>query len=71
MGVNATQRIAIHGLAPLFEILQTYEPTTSEFSFRVPYMPEGFSAANWFDSYYGELPVDFTQAQALQCEFPA
>ena len=64
---------AIHGLTTTFEILQTYEPTSNEISFRVPYMPEGFQAADWFDTYYGELtnPIDFSQAQALQWGYPA
>ena len=40
---------------PLFEILQTYTPTANEVSFRVPYMPEGFQYADYFDTYYGDL----------------
>jgi len=64
---------AIDGFATLFEILQTYTPSTSELGFRVPYMPEGFAAADWFDTYYGTLATvgDWSQAQPLQCGYPA
>ena len=34
-------------------------------------MPEGFQFADFFDTYYGTLPVDFTQSQPLQCGYPA
>lgn len=63
---------AIQGFATTFEILQSYEPAPAAFSFRVPYMPEGFPAADSFDAYFGELanPIDFTKAQPLQCDFP-
>lgn len=35
-------------------------------------MPEGLPAADWFDTYYGEIGnYDFTEAQPLQCGYPA
>ena len=41
--------------------------------FRVPYMPEGFQFADFFDTYYGSLATlgDWSQAQPLQCGYPA
>ncbi len=62
----------IRGFATTFEILQTYTPTSGPISFRVPYMPEGFPAADWFDTYYGELATvgDWSQAQPLECGYP-
>lgn len=65
--------IRVGGLPTLFEILQTYEPTANKISFRVPYMPEGFPAADWFNTYYGDLATvgDWSQAQPLQCGYPA
>ena len=65
--------IEIGGFTTTFEILQTYEPTSNEISFRVPYMPEGLQAAEWFDTYYGDLATvgDWSQAQPLQCGYPA
>ena len=61
------------GFATTFEILQTYEPTANEIGFRVPYMPEGFQYADSFDTYYGDLATvgDWSQAQSLQCDYPA
>jgi hypothetical protein len=61
------------GFASTFEIMQTYTPTANAFQFRVPYMPEGFQAADHFDSYYGNLtrPIDFSQAQPMQCAYPS
>ncbi len=70
---NGNSVIAISGFATTFEILQTYEPTLGPISFRVPYMPEGLPAADWFDTYYGDLATvgDWSQAQPLECEYPA
>jgi hypothetical protein len=64
---------SIEGFATTFEILQTYTPTADAFQFRVPYMPEGFQAADYFDTYAGNLahPIDFSQAQPLQCHYPS
>ena len=63
----------ITGFATTFEILQTYTPSANELSFRVPYMPEGFQFADYFDTYYGDLASvgDWSQAQSLQCGYPA
>ncbi|MCZ6670142.1 MAG: hypothetical protein O6947_03865, partial [Acidobacteria bacterium] len=63
---------AINGLTTENEILQTYIPPIGPLSFSVPTRPEGFERADWFDTYYGPLtlPIDFTQAQPLQCGFP-
>lgn len=64
---------AIEGFATTFEILQSYTPETLTIGFRVPYMPEGFQHADWFDTYYGDLSTvgDWSQAQPLQCSYPA
>jgi hypothetical protein len=63
---------AIQGFATTFEILQTYEPSTGEISFRVPYMPEGFEGADWFDTYWGDLTTvgDWGSAKGLRCHYP-
>jgi len=65
--------VAISGFATTFEILQTYTPTAGPLSFRVPYMPEGFQYADFFDTYYGDLATvgDWSQARPLQCGYPA
>ena len=52
---RSAAEFAISGFATTFEILQTYQPTANEISFRVPYMPEGFQFADYFDTYYGNL----------------
>jgi len=64
---------AIGGFATTFEILQTYTPSANTLGFRVPYMPEGLPAADHFDTFTGALtnPIDFTQAQPLQCGYPS
>ncbi len=64
--------MAVTGFATAFEILQTYTPTSGPISFRVPYMPEGFQAADWFDTYYGDIASvgDWGQAQPLECAYP-
>jgi len=57
----------------LVQILQTYTHTASEIGFRVPYMPEGFQHADYFDTYWGDLSTvgDWSKAQPLQCGYPA
>jgi len=64
---------AINGFAPMFEIFDSYQPTTGPLSFTVPAMPEGFPAADYFDTYYGDLATvgDWSQVQPLQCGYPA
>jgi hypothetical protein len=64
--------IAIGGFATLFDVLQTYTPPAPSLGFRVPYMPDGLRSADHFDTYTGSLtkPIDFTQAQPLQCAYP-
>ena len=62
----------IGGFTTTFEILQSYIPASNEISFRVPYMPEGLPAADWFDTYYGAIGnYDFAEAQPLQCGYPS
>jgi len=63
---------AIEGFTTTFEILQSYEPSTNAWGFRVPYMPEGFPAADYFDTYHGDLATvgDWSRAQPLACGFP-
>jgi len=53
--------------------MQTYTPPSGPISFRVPYMPEGFQRADYFDTYYGTLATvgDWSQLQPLQCGYPA
>jgi len=64
---------SISGFTPLFDILQTYTPTADSLQFRVPAHPEGLRSADHFDTYWGhvsDLP-DFTEAQPMQCHYPA
>ena len=64
---------SISGFTTQFEVLQTYTPTSGPISFRVPQLPEGFQHADFFDTYYGDINTvgDWSQAQPLQCGFPA
>ena len=66
-------QLGLEGFTTTFEILQTYTPTASALGFRVPYMPEGFQYADYFDTFYGALDTvgDWSQAQPLQCGYPA
>ena len=61
------------GLPTLLEIMQSYVPSPKSIGFHVPAMPEGLAGADHFDTYSGPLakPIDFTQAQPLQCGYPA
>jgi hypothetical protein len=70
---STTRLTRFDGFTTTFEILQTYTPTPSEISFRVPYMPEGLPAADSFDTYYGDLATigDWSKAKPLQCDYPA
>jgi len=65
--------IKICGLATQFDILQSYTPDTAALGFTVPRIPEGLPAADYFDTYYGDLATvgDWSQAQPLQCGYPA
>jgi len=65
--------VMVDGFTTVFEILQSYEPTSGPLSFRVPYMPEGLQYADYFDTYYGDLATvgDWSQARPLQCGYPA
>ena len=65
--------ILFQGLPTLFEVFQSYVPSASAIGFTVPYNPEAFQAASFFDSYYGNLATvgDWSQAQPLQCGYPA
>jgi hypothetical protein len=64
--------IRLGGFTTTFELLHTYDLSTDMFGFRVPYMPEGFDYADFFDTYYGDLATvgDWSQAQPLQCGYP-
>ena len=64
---------SLAGFTTTFEILQTYETTTNDISFRVPYMPEGFQFADHFDTFYGRLSTvgDWSKVEPLQCGYPA
>ena len=73
-GYSAGDWVAsISGFATTFEVLQTYTPPSSSFGFAVPYMPEGFQDADYFDTYTGTVtrPLDLSQAQPLSCAYPA
>lgn len=67
-----SQTIAFDGFATTFDVLQTYQPQQQSFGFRVPYMPDGFRAADHFDAYWGAVtrPLDLSSAQPLQCSYP-
>jgi hypothetical protein len=64
---------AIGGFSTLHEIYQTYTPSSTELSFRVPAMPEGMAGADYFDTYWGNLATvgNWSLAQALRCGYPA
>ncbi len=65
--------LVVDGFTTTFDVLQTFVPSVSALIFHVPVMPEGMAAADHFDTYWGNLgnPIDFTQAQPLQCDYPA
>ena len=67
------QKLGLDGFATVFDVLQTFTPTADAIGFHVPYMPEGFQFADYFDTYVGDLATvgDWSQAQPLQCGFPA
>ncbi len=71
--VKGHEVIRIGNLPTLFAVRQSFVPSMSQFGFRVPYMSEGFPAADWFDTYYGDIATvgDWSQAQPLECEYPA
>ncbi len=70
--VKGQEVIQIGNLPTLFAVSQSFVPSTSQVGFRVPYMPEGFPAADWFSAFYGDLATvgDWSQAQPLQCAYP-
>ena len=57
----------------MYDVSQTYEPTTSSLGVHVPTHPEGFQYADYFDTYAGKLtnPINFTAARPIACGFPA
>lgn len=72
-GYGGRWMAVIEGFTTLYDIRQSYVPTSHEVGFRVPAMPDGLAGAHHFDTYWGNLanPIDFTQAQPLQCDYPA
>ena len=64
--------VAISGFASTFEVLQSYASPSGRLGYRVPYMPEGMSAADRFDTYWGNVtrPLDLSQAHPLRCAYP-
>ena len=63
----------IQGFVSIYDLSTTYRPNALVWGFTVPYMPEGFRAASYFDTYYGDLATvgDGSKAQPLQCGYPA
>src|SRR5439155_18644976 len=71
--VEGEELLALSGFTRMFDVFQTYTPTADALQFRVPAHPEGLRSADHFDTYWGhvsDLP-DFTQAQPMQCHYPA
>jgi len=70
---DAETSMWITGFPTIYEIGQTYLPSEQVIGYRVPHMPEQFVAADWFDTYWGDLATvgDWSQAQPLQCGYPA
>ena len=73
VGLGEREIVAIGGFTTLFDVIDSYVPTPSNFGFRVPHRPDGLRAADRFDTYTGEVtrPLDLSQAQPLQCSYPA
>lgn len=61
------------GFPTLFDMLHSFAPNRLSTGFRVPSSPEGFPAADYFDTYSGEItrPLDLSQAHPLQCAYPS
>ena len=72
-GYSESKIIAIGGFTTLYDIQQTYTPSAASLSFHVPVMPEGMAAADYFDTYWGDLATvgNWSQAHGLQCHYPA
>jgi len=70
---SAGRLIRFDSFTTQLEILQSYTPPSGPISFLVPYTPEGFQFADWFDTYYGDLATvgDWSQLHPLQCSYPA
>lgn len=64
---------AIEGFTTLYELRQQYVPQEAKVGFRVPAMPEGMPAADYFDTYWGDLATvgNWSHVQGLQCGYPA
>lgn len=69
---SRTLVFAITGFPTLFEVEQSYTPSTSTLGVRVPLRPEGLHTADHFDTYWGHVESlpDFTQAQPMACNYP-
>jgi hypothetical protein len=65
--------VQMSGFITLLEVAQSFEPVAGNLAFRVPAMPEGLPAADFFDTYWGDLSTvgDWSQARGLQCDYPA
>ena len=63
---------AFEGFTTLFDVIDSYVPTTGSIGFRVPQRPEALRAADHFDTYWGQVtrPLDLSQAHPLQCAYP-
>jgi hypothetical protein len=70
---EGTEVFSIQGFATLFDVLQSFTPTTAALDLAVPAMPEGLRGADHFDTFWGPLirPFTFSNAQPLQCGYPA
>lgn len=68
---NGNTLFFFEGFTASYDLLQSYQP--DQIGFRVSVMPNGFRAADHFDSYWGPLgaPVDLSTAHPFQCGYPA
>jgi len=70
---NFYDLVRIKGLPPLADVIQSYKPQSSSFTYTVPRRPEGMLGVDHFDTFWGPLaqPFRFADAQPLQCGYPS
>ena len=71
-GLRDPFRFSISGFSTLFDVIDSYVPTSGSLGFRVPNRPDALRAADRFDTYWGNVtkPLDLAQAHPLQCAYP-